>query len=498
MKFLPRKFHGFLVVTLFLTAASSWGQILFSNEITGTNPGLTSPYTEGQTIVFNLTASGISRGEGVVGANANDRYSANSWNTDVLDETAYFEFTITPNEGYEIDFTSFEYVGQRSGTGPQEFALRSSLDGYVSDIYTLSTTAGNFTETVDLSDAEFQNVDEAITFRLYGWGTTNAAGTFSVNSFAFNGTVAEGCGIIPEPTADAQIFCNEGTVGELEAEGAGTIFWYASEDAAEALTDETPLLTGTYYVSQVIGECESARAEVSVTVTVVDAPEVALEIEVCQSGTVADLIPNGEGINWYASETAETPLDATTPLVNGFYFVSQSEGICESTRVEVEVELEAPLVPVGEAEQDFTAGETLADLAVTADEELLWFADEALTQQLPPNTLLQDDTTYYAVNSDEGCLSTALEVTVNDPLSAGSFTMEGLSYYPNPVNNVFNVSYTEAISGVVVYNMLGQAVMAQEVNEASASLDMSALAAGSYFAKVTSGNKTATIKVVKK
>jgi mucin-19 len=41
-----------------------------------------------------------------------------------------------------------------------------------------------------LSAAAYQSVTSAITFRLYGWETTSAAGTFSVNDFTFNGTIA--------------------------------------------------------------------------------------------------------------------------------------------------------------------------------------------------------------------------------------------------------------------------------------------------------------------
>ncbi|MGC1480752.1 MAG: hypothetical protein WA771_09630 [Chthoniobacterales bacterium] len=139
----------------------------------------------------HLTATGIGRGAGAVGTNSNDRYNANSWNTPSLDPTAYFEFSLTPDTGYLVNFTSFTYTGQRSSTGPTSFAFRSSLDTFSSNVGSPSATGG----TISLAADEFQSVDEAITFRLFAWNTTNAGGTFSVNDFTFDGAVTA----VPEP-----------------------------------------------------------------------------------------------------------------------------------------------------------------------------------------------------------------------------------------------------------------------------------------------------------
>jgi hypothetical protein len=102
----------------------SFGQSIWTNPITGTNPNTDNPYTTGQTVDPNITVSGIVRGTGATGANANNRYNASSWDTGALDLTAYFEWTLTPNVGCEIDFTSFVYTGQASGTGPTKFVFQ--------------------------------------------------------------------------------------------------------------------------------------------------------------------------------------------------------------------------------------------------------------------------------------------------------------------------------------------------------------------------------------
>ncbi len=175
-----------LISVLFFNLTFAWGQSIFTNPITGTNPNTSNPYIIGQTIDANITVSGIGRGAGATGANANDRYNANSWNTAAIDISAYFEWTLTPSAGCDIDFVSFIYTGQASGTGPTSFAIKSSLDTYTANIGT--PTAGG--TTISLTAASYQNVSSAITFRLYGFGASAAGGTFSINDFTFNGTTA--------------------------------------------------------------------------------------------------------------------------------------------------------------------------------------------------------------------------------------------------------------------------------------------------------------------
>ena len=68
--------------------------ILWENPITGNNPNTDNPYIIGDLTAANLSVSGIGRGAGIVGSNANNRYNANDWNTAALDPTGYFSFTI--------------------------------------------------------------------------------------------------------------------------------------------------------------------------------------------------------------------------------------------------------------------------------------------------------------------------------------------------------------------------------------------------------------------
>lgn len=70
--------------------------------------------------------------------------------------------------------------------------------------------------------------------------------------------------------------------------------------------------------------------------------------------------------------------------------------------------------------------------------------------------------------------------------------------YPNPVNNVLNVSFDENIANISIYNLLGQEVIYKTINANQGSVDVSNLAAGTYLIRVTSHNEEVkTLKIIK-
>ncbi|WP_294820579.1 T9SS type A sorting domain-containing protein [uncultured Flavobacterium sp.] len=292
-------------------------------------------------------------------------------------------------------------------------------------------------------------------------------------------------------------FCNAATVSELINTGTG-LSWYEAATGGEALEGTVAVETGLYYVTQTVGTCESVRTAVQVMVNVTPAPTAEAQI-FCEAGTVADLeVVTGTDVKWFADETGGTELEGTEALATGTYYVSQTLNNCEGSRAAVEVTVTEMENPEGEEIQEFEAGQTLADLEVTGD-NIVWYAEETLTTELESTTVLTDGATYYAVAMLGECASTeALAVTVNEVMGTAGFDKNSLTFFPNPVNDVLNISYNEAISGVVVYNLLGQPVLKAAPNATSAQVDMSSLAAGSYIVKLSSGDSSATIKVIKR
>jgi hypothetical protein len=296
------------------------------------------------------------------------------------------------------------------------------------------------------------------------------------------------------PEADTHTFCGTATVAQLTADG-DNLTWYATETAANSLSNDTPLSTHTYYVSQSAGSCESGRTPVQVIVNdIPDAPTANANI-FCNNGTAGELEAEGDNLQWYISDTEAGPMDDEDVLTNGTYYVSQTVNGCESTRTEVSVSITVVAEPVAEDEQDFTAGQTIADLDVTGT-GLIWY--DADGNELDPSTVLVDGTTYFVRQVIDGCEGPLTSVTANEALSISNNTLPGLSFYPNPVTDKLMLTHSSPITDATVYDILGQKLMVKNFNTTDAVVDFSALSAGTYIVSVTSGITTATIKVVKK
>jgi hypothetical protein len=82
-----------------------------------------------------------------------------------------------------------------------------------------------------------------------------------------------------------------------------------------------------------------------------------------------------------------------------------------------------------------------------------------------------------------------------DPLGIDDFNGE-ISVYPNPVSNFLNISTTEPILSISVFNVLGQKMMESLPNQTSVKLDMSSLPTNLYFVAVKTERGSETFKIM--
>lgn len=405
---------------------------------------------------------------------------------------------------------------------------------------------------------------------------TNVAGC------SVSGTVDVTVNNTPAPAvenADVAL-CTAATIADLEATGED-IQWYADETGGEALADNTELADGTYYASQTVNGCESTeRTEVTVTITVVEAPVAAAEQNFCDAGTIADIEVEGDMVVWYNAATEGTVLAEDTVLEDGMvYYAEASLGDCVSERTAVTVTIsnitadapedvtacsgyvlpeltngnyytgadgtgtmleagatvtetavlyvyaESGTIPNCTAENSFTVtintveapeGEvtqvitantaeeaTIEDIVVETIEgaDVMWYANEADVEAgpaLPAGTVLVSGQTYYVTQTVGDCTSEPLAITVDVVLGKEDFDIASFSYYPNPVNDVLNISYSSDITSVTVYNMVGQKVITLQPNSSEVKVDMTTLSDGIYTVNVASGNAVKTIRVIRK
>lgn len=370
-------------------------------------------------------------------------------------------------------------------------------------------------------NVQFGNNDEyQVTFGPLTAGTYYVASRFvyTPGSYVYGGYTSTGGGIwdgtnnvsavltvndVMAPTASAQSFCNSATVGDLTATGTA-LQWYNTSTGGSALANTTALSSGDYYVSQTVNSCESPRTLVTISINVTPAPTVSNQT-FCNGGTVADLTATGTALQWYTTSTGGTALASTTALSSGDYYVSQTINSCESVRTLVTVTITTVATPTGNTNQVLNVTSpseaTIEDLVVSGS-NVIWYptsADAAAgTNPIVAGTQLVDGNTYYAVSVSGNCISSALAVTVSVVLETKSFDLKSLKYYPNPVLDIFTVSYSQNITSIEVYDLSGRKVIGKKVNNTEVSVDMSALAASVYVIKIHTENQAGEFKVIKK
>ncbi|WP_179316173.1 T9SS type A sorting domain-containing protein [Winogradskyella undariae] len=117
---------------------------------------------------------------------------------------------------------------------------------------------------------------------------------------------------------------------------------------------------------------------------------------------------------------------------------------------------------------------------------------------------LEYDTTYTWSISPINCFGTAIACstwtfTTESSLGIEDNTFEAFSVYPNPTSGVLNIQSTQDVDNVTVFNLLGQSVASFTKNEiTNSSINLSELSEGLYLVRVTSGDKTETLRVTKK
>lgn len=94
--------------------------------------------------------------------------------------SAYFEFTLTPSNGYDFTISAISFGTRRTGTGPQAYTIRSSADNYTTDIV-LGNIVENSTWVLKSHTGLTSTYNAATTFRIYGYNGTGSPGMNTAN-----------------------------------------------------------------------------------------------------------------------------------------------------------------------------------------------------------------------------------------------------------------------------------------------------------------------------
>ena len=248
------------------------------------------------------------------------------------------------------------------------------------------------------------------------------------------------------PTGNAaQVLCNSGTIADLAA-NESNIQWYSSSTSGSSLPVGSSLSSGlTYYATQTINECESMD-RLAVTVTINPNPSAPTGPDqqffcTINSSSVAELLANGNNIQWYAFQGSSTPLSASTPIVQQDYYATQTINGCESdTYLSVfAFETNPPSPPFFiNPSLSFCSGATIEDLNGSSN-SLMWFDVPNSGSPLSMSTVLINGINYYASSVNLGCESlgrTLISVDIVPSIDL-SVTIDGILITSNQDNGQY-------------------------------------------------------------
>ena len=230
------------------------------------------------------------------------------------------------------------------------------------------------------------------------------------------------------------------------------------------------LLSGTYDVILKDAQgCQYEQTQIHIDEkgTIIP-PTVMTPQTFCSGATVENLQAAGSGIKWYASPNSGIALNPSQSLVSGnIYYAVQTVGTCESqirSAVKViindNITLDAPSLVSDQSFCPPSSGTlTLADIASNGNTNIVWYDRAVGGSELPINTPLANNTSYYAAQSAGNCQSAVraeVMITIGNSnpdnanvASPQTFCKGALiSDIAVPHNQV--VWYSESINGVLL------------------------------------------------
>jgi hypothetical protein len=261
--------------------------------------------------------------------------ATDGWSTGALVGNDYFEFCVSAASGYTLDLTDLEFDERRSGSGPRNFEVYYSLDGFA--------TAGILVGSASLPDngswrgQEFSlNISGAdqVCFRVYGFNAELNGGTWRFDNLVVSGSVNQ----TTPPSAGTYNFYDADPASGSANLLAGGVAHYDPQTAGGS--------SQTIWVSALENGCESPALPVVVNVKAKPNLLVGSNSPICE-GEDLQLTASGQAIQYswtgplgYASQMANNTLFNATPAQGGIYELTGTDGDNCANTIQINVDVQ--------------------------------------------------------------------------------------------------------------------------------------------------------------
>jgi len=156
------------------------------NDCTGANVNVTSQPANAVFGPYNATLGTLS-----CSAAANV-FNHSNWNlTADVTTDEYYSFTVTPASCYEMDLTELHFTHKNSASGANPtIHIRSSLDGFATDIATVSIVTPNVLQNENIAlPVQFTGLTSMVEFRFYVTSMATNGATYRHDDVSLFGTL---------------------------------------------------------------------------------------------------------------------------------------------------------------------------------------------------------------------------------------------------------------------------------------------------------------------
>lgn len=308
------------------------------------------------------------------------------------------------------------------------------------------------------SNIEYSNGGTYQASGVFAGLTAGTAYTFTARDISSGCVSATGLtltvgNIPPAPAAPAVSpatvsYCENAPAAPLSATGTN-LLWYTAASGGPGMATAPSVSTATvgtttYYVSQIVTGCESARTSVTITVNAIpNAPIVTTPVIACQN-TAAALSATGASLLWYTAATggtgtSATPIPSTATAGSVDYYVSQTINGCESPRAAINLTVNpTPTTPSVTSPVVYCQNDAPAALTATGN-NLLWYTTSSggtgSATAIVPLTTTPGNSNYYVTQTNLGCESQRAAILVTTkptPAMPGVTTPVGYCQNTNP------------------------------------------------------------------
>lgn len=148
----------------------------------------------------------ITRGPGLIPAIGPNTLNASGWTSSAVPDLVndFYEFTVTPAFPFEVSLTDLRFGVEASAGGPTAYQLRTSVDSFSAPLILGNSVPPGVPLLNDVNLRAFpgfQNLPASVTFRLFAYNASSAAGTFALIDLGPNGPGVQVSGtVVPEPS----------------------------------------------------------------------------------------------------------------------------------------------------------------------------------------------------------------------------------------------------------------------------------------------------------